>query len=113
MLVGSGIKGAGGTVLVYRSRDLAAGGRREVVGVSQGRVTPAACERLPGPEPAGGVMVGGSRSRARPGHARPAPAPAAGWRYDGQLCQGAEAESGTMWECPSLVQLSPHSSEGG
>jgi hypothetical protein len=26
MLVGSGIKGAGGTVLVYCSRDLAAGG---------------------------------------------------------------------------------------
>lgn len=53
MLIGSGIKGAFGAVLVYKS-----------------------------------------------------PALTAGWRYTGMLCMGVDQETGLMWECPLLVDLS-------
>ncbi|GMH42910.1 hypothetical protein BSKO_10832 [Bryopsis sp. KO-2023] len=52
MLMGSGLRGAGGAILKYKSQSLSSG-----------------------------------------------------WTYDGVLCMGDERETGTMWECPILVNL--------
>lgn len=30
---------------------------------------------------------------------------AAGWRYDGMLCEADDLNYGAMWECPLLIEL--------
>ncbi|KAL3140314.1 hypothetical protein ABBQ38_004579 [Trebouxia sp. C0009 RCD-2024] len=52
MLMGSGLKGQGGAIMIYRSESLYGG-----------------------------------------------------WRYDGMLCQADNVETGAMWECPLLLEL--------
>ncbi|KAG2484235.1 hypothetical protein HYH03_016970 [Edaphochlamys debaryana] len=88
MLIGSGLKGAGGTALVYRSADITRG-------VS-------AWSRLPQLSPRAWLKSCCPLSVWLVFMHAPA-----GWRFEGHLCSWPNPGTGICWECPFLVQLQP------
>ena len=101
MLIGSGLKGQGGTALVYKSRSLLQGARPACGRRAWLRPGPPACMRCPAApsgREAGRARMVPRRACSHAAHAAPTPSPArAGWELEGTLCEASNTDTGVVW----------------
>ena len=124
MLLGSGTKGKGGAVLIYRS-DTLYGGVHALPSARARQPPSTTCQSWDVIRFACTCKLG-IEAVCRQGITDcpigydVCACTCAGWRYEGMLCESEVADTGAMWECPLLAQLPvmpeharPHPMYGG